>query len=343
VQPTARATRDSTFKFIERELLAARTALPERPAQYGRVGRHVANAILANMYINAPVFQGTVTAAGLQRAPARHADAIAAANLVINSGIYSLASDYRANFSTTNENSPENIFVIANVSNPPGLGNSFPQRPLHYNQHGVGGGPWNGFAGVAEAYQAYDASDERRNVWLVGPQVNFQTGQPANDRQGNRLIYTETIGDVTRAAENEGPRLNKFPPSLSAPNGDSHPNDFPYFRLAEMYMIRAEALNETGQTAAAIADLNRLRARAFEPDRPLSASLSQAEVRTAILQERLFEFAGEAKRRQDLIRLGGFTAARSGKPQQSEPYKVLMPIPATQIQNNPLLTQNAGY
>lgn len=342
VQPTARASRDSTFRFIERELLAARAALPERPAQYGRVGRHVANAILANMYINAPVFQGTVTAAGLQRAQPRYNDAIAAADLVINSGVYSLASSYNANFSTTNESSPENIFVIANVSNPPGLGNSFSQRPLHYNQHGVGGGPWNGFAAVAETYRAYDPQDARRAVWLVGPQVNFQSGQPANDRQGNRLIYTETIGDATRAAENEGPRLNKFPPLLSAPNGDSHPNDFPYFRLAEMFMIKAEALNELGRTSEAIPLLNRLRERAFDPDRPLSTGLSQAQAREAILAERLFEFAGEAKRRQDLIRLGGFTAARSFKP-VTEPYKVLMPIPATQIQNNPLLTQNPGY
>src|SRR5690606_6091794 len=63
VKPTARASRDSTFKFIEAELKAALPNLPERPLAYGRVNKHVANAILANMYINAPVFQGTVTTA----------------------------------------------------------------------------------------------------------------------------------------------------------------------------------------------------------------------------------------------------------------------------------------
>jgi hypothetical protein len=342
-------TRDSLFRFIESELNAARTVLPERPAQYGRVGRHVANAILANMYLNAPVFQGTVTAAGLQRAPQRWQAAIDAADRVINAGVYTLASDYRANFATNNETSPENIFVIANTSAPPGLGMSMQQRTLHYNQHGVGGGPWNGFAGLAETYRAYDAADVRRSVWLAGPQINFATGQPANDRQGARLVFTDTIGDITRANENEGVRLLKFPPLLSAPNGDSHPNDFPYFRLAEMYLIKAEALNELGRTGEAVALLNRLRERAFEPDKPLSASLSQAQMRQAILNERLFELAGEAKRRQDLIRMGGlpgvvqsFTGARAFK-QQQQGYKVLFPIPATQVQNNPLLVQNPGY
>jgi hypothetical protein len=341
VEARPRVTRDSLFRFIEAELNAARTVLPERPAQYGRVGRHVANAILANMYLNAPVFQGTVTAAGLQRAPQRWQAAIDAADRVINSGVYSLATDYRANFAATNSGSPELIFVINNTD-APGLGNSFPQRSLHYNQHGVGGGPWNGFATIAETYRSYSPADQRRSVWLAGPQINFATGQPASDRSGAPLVFTETIGDITRANESEGVRLNKFSPFIAAPDGDSHPHDFPYFRLAEMYMIKAEALNELGRTAEAIALVNQIRARAFEPDQPLAASLSQAQTRDAILRERLFEFAGEGKRRQDMIRIGGFTAARQFKT-VSEPYRVLFPIPATQIQNNPLLTQNAGY
>lgn len=349
VEPRPRVSRDSLFKFIESELNAARVVLPERPAQYGRVARHAANAILANMYMNAQVFQGNTTAAGLQRAPGRYADAIAAADRVINSGVYSLATDWNSNFSVTNESSPELIFVIANTANPPGLGMSFQQRSLHYNQHGVQGGPWNGFAGVAEAYRAYDAADQRRSVWLVGQQRSFVTGANVTDRGGAPLVFTVDIADPTRAGEGEGPRINKFPPLVTAPNGDSHPNDFPYFRLAEMYMIKAEALNETGQTGQAIALLNQLRARVFEPDKPLSTTLSQAQTRQAIMDERLFEFAGEGKRRQDLIRMGGlagvtqsYNGVRRFKT-QSEGYRVLFPIPSTQIQNNPLLTQNAGY
>ncbi len=348
VEARPRESRDSVFKFIEAELKASRTALPVKPAQYGRVSRGMADAMLANMYINAPVFQGTVTPAGLQRAPARHREAAAFADSVINSGQYSMAADYHANFSTTNESSPELIFSIVHTATP-GLGMSLPMRVLHYNQ--LDPSPWNGFATIAETYRTFEAADRRRNVFLIGQQRNFNSGAAVRDRAGAPLVYTDTIGDLTKANENEGARLLKFPPLPGAAAGDAHPNDYPLFRLAEMYMIKAEALNELGQTADAIALINtQLRARAFSPPRPLSTGLSQAQARAAILNERLFEFVGEGKRRQDLIRLGGlpgletrgFTAARFGKP-ADEPFRVLLPIPATQIQNNPRLVQNPGY
>ena len=340
-EPSPRVTRDSVFKFIESELKTARTTLPDKgKTDYGRMTKGVADAILANMYINAPVFQGTVTAAGLTPAAPRYQEAIEAADRVINSGLYSLASDYRANFSTTNEASPENIFVIVN-SSVPGLGESFPMRVLHYNSIAVSGGAWNGFATLAETYRSFDPADQRRSVFLVGQQTSFNTGQPITDRAGAPLVFTDTIADVTKASENEGARLLKFPPLPSAPNGDSHPNDFPYFRLGEMFMIKAEALVGLGRTGEGIALINQLRQRAFATPKPIAVGTADA-ARTAILNERLFEFVGEAKRRQDLIRLGGFTAARRFKP-MSEPYKVLFPIPSQQIANNPLLTQNPGY
>jgi len=56
----------------------------------------------------------------------------------------------------------------------------------------------------------------------------------------------------------------------------------------------------------------------------------------------LFEFAGEGKRRQDMIRFGHFLDARQFKGQR-EAYRVLFPVPATQIQSNSKLTQNPGY
>lgn len=340
-EPSARATRDSVFKFIETELKATRVSLPDKgKTDYGRMTKGVADAILASMYINAPVFQGTVTAAGLQPAAARYQEAIDAADRVINSGFYSLAPDTRSNFSTANEGSPENIFVIVN-SSVPELGESFPMRVLHYNSIGVSGGAWNGFATLAETYRSFDPADARRSVFLVGQQTSFDTGRPINDRSGAPLVFTDTIGDVTKANENEGARLLKFPPLTSAPNGNSHPNDFPYFRLAEMHMIKAEALVGLGRVAEGMALVNQVRQRAFATPKPVAAATAAA-ARTVILNERLFEFVGEAKRRQDLIRLGGFTAARRFKP-VTEPYKVLFPIPSTQIANNPKLVQNAGY
>jgi hypothetical protein len=345
-----RVSRDSIFKFIEAELTDARANLPPtRPAgQYGRVTQGAADAILASLYINAGVFKkdaginatsyntcNVPVAGGTNGCQA----AITAADRVINSGNYALATDWKSNFSPNNEGSKENIFVIAH-SSVSGLGFSMAMRTLHYNHLALG--PWNGFATIAETYNAFDPADKRREIFLVGQQYSFNTGQPINDRAGNPLIVTVDIANVEQARENEGPRFNKFPPDLTAPNGDSNGNDFPFFRLAEMYLIKAEAQNELGQTAAAIQAINLVRERQFNPAKPLASGLSQAEVRDAVLNERLFEFIDEAKRRPDLIRFGKYTAARRFKTLR-EAHKVLFPIPQTQIQANPLLTQNPGY
>jgi hypothetical protein len=186
-------------------------------------------------------------------------------------------------------------------------------------------------------------------MWLAGQATSFETGQPVNDRTGKPLVFTPEIPDADRAGEGEGARFNKFPPLPNAPTGDGHPNDYPFFRLAEMYLIRAEAMNELGQTAAAITEINRIRALHFTPPKPIATGLSQAQVRDAILNERLLEFAGEGKRRTDLVRHGRFlkqwsTTMRNGKADKSaEGHRILFPIPSTQIQSNPLLTQNPGY
>jgi starch-binding outer membrane protein, SusD/RagB family len=314
LEANARATRDEVFKFIEAELIAARTDLPETrdAAQYGRLTRGAANALLASLYINAGVFTK-------------------------DQGINATGYNSCAGIAVT-EASPENIFVIA-LTNQPGLGMSFAMRTLHYNQLSTGGGgPWNGFATLADTYNAFDhLTDQRDQMWLVGQQKSFNTGQPVNDRTGAPLIFTPSIANIESATEAEGVRYNKFPPLPNALAGDAHPNDFPIFRLAEMYLIKAEASLALGNAGDALTNINLVRARAFNPPKPLAA-VNEA----AILQERLFEFAGEGKRRQDMIRFGHFTDVRQFKGQR-EAYRVLFPVPATQIQSNTKLTQNPGY
>src|SRR5690606_42043991 len=164
---------------------------------------------------------------------------------------------------------------------------------------------------------------------------------PVSDRSGARLVFAVDCRDITEATEGEGARVYKWPVD---PNAElrNHGNDVPIFRLAEMYRIKAGAANELGRTAEAIDLINQVRARAFDPDKPLPAGLSQAQVRDAILDERLFELIDEAKRRTDLIRHGKWTDPWFEKP-QTEPFRVLMPIPQTQLDANPLLTQNPGY
>ncbi|MDQ3673438.1 MAG: RagB/SusD family nutrient uptake outer membrane protein [Gemmatimonadota bacterium] len=337
-----RNTRAEVFAFIESELNAARAVLPVSwPANMnGRVTRGAADALLASLYLNAEVFTGTVTAAGLQRGAPRWQDAITAADRVINSGQYTLASNWRSNFTATNHTSPEIIFAVKFAA-VDGLGLNFVMRALHYTQYDSPT-PWNGFATIAETYAQFDPDDTRRQIFLEGRQFNLVTGAPVNDRAGNPLIFDPAIPDPTQAGEGAGVRIVKWPvdPAHVAQNNG---NDYAHFRLAEVILIKAEALNELGGagTAQAVTLINSIRARNFATPEPVTAT-TQAAVRTAIMQERLYELTAEAKRRTDLIRFGRWQATWFNKT-ATEPYKVLMPIPSIQIGTNPELAQNPGY
>lgn len=356
-------TRAEVSKFIEDELNAVRGTLPVSwPANMnGRMTRGAADAILASLYLNAEVFTGTVGASGLTKGTQRWADAVAAANRILNTtpvGVYALETNWQKNFTADNYASKEIIMATKELAtNNPDLGLNFMMRTLHYNSLSSQT-PWNGFATIAETYSAFDPADIRRGlIFLSGPQVNLETGLPAFERDKvTPLNFTIGITDPTQAKESEGIRVMKWPLD---PNkvGVDNGNDYGIFRLGEIYLIKAEAENELGQTAQAIIDLNTVRARAFSPAKPTTAA-TQATVREAIYQERLFELTAESKRRQDLIRAGAIPpgtvnryllpwsfkllpteAAGTVRPA----YKILFPIPQTQIETNPLLKQNAGY
>ena len=341
VEPRPAKTRKEVFEFVESELKAARAALPKTwPDQQGRLTRGAADAMLASLYLNARVWSGSVSTAGVVPGTARWTEAAAFADSVINNGNYSLATDFKSNFSFTNQSSPENVFVVRGKA-VDGLGFNRQYQSLHYNSF-EGGGGWNGWSVVEQTYNKFSAADVRRSVVLAGPQVDLFTGAPVNNRQGQRLNFTPVIADITSANEGEGVRIYKFPLD---PNraGNASGNDFTIFRLAEMYLIKAEALNELGQTAAAIPLVNRVRERAFDPDQPLSLALTQTQLRAAIFNERLFELLGEGKRRQDQIREGTYTSGVWFGKTASAAYKVLLPIPQSQLNTNPSLVQNPGY
>ncbi|MEX2157638.1 MAG: RagB/SusD family nutrient uptake outer membrane protein [Gemmatimonadales bacterium] len=349
IKARPRATRDSLFQFIESELLDARTDLPVSwPATFhGRLTKGAADAILASMYLNAGVWMkntgvsatsyntclGVTVSGGVDACQA----AIDAADRIINSGQYSLAANWRSNFTADNQTSPENIMVVK-FTNKPDVGLNFIMRALHYNQL-TNATPWNGFATLAQTYNAFDADDQRRQMWLAGPQTNVETGVPVNDRQGNPLVFTTTIGDITAATEGEGVRYYKYPADPNRPEGQLNGNDYAHFRLAEIHLIKAEALNEQAPgSAAALLLVNTLRARVFNPPEPLVGPIDRA----ALLRERLFELATEGRRRQDLVRHGRYIEAWEFKA-AGTPNLILMPIPQTQIDANPLLVQNPGY
>ena len=348
--PPAAATRQEVFDFIRTELTDIRDRLPAayEGSDYGRMTKGAVDAILANMYLNAAVFTQNsdgINATGYNSCADVQIDgqsacqlAIDAADRVIDSGEYMLSEDWNSIFAPGNSNNPEHIFVVGHLPED-GLGLNFPHQALHYNQ--ITPSAWNGFATLAETYGAFDEEDQRRSIFLEGRQVNVETGEPVDNRQGEPLIFTPEIGDVTNAGEGEGVRVYKFPvdPAHVGPNQG---NDYPYFRLSEMYLIKAEALNElNGPTAEAVSLINELRARVFEPDQPLSPG-SKEDMREALLEERLFEMTYEARRRQDLVRFGAFTDAWAFKA-ASEPYRVIFPVPQSQLDSNPNLDQNIGY
>ena len=135
-------------------------------------------------------------------------------------------------------------------------------------------------------------------------------------------------------------------------------------RLAEQYLIRAEAEIEQGQTAAGIADLNVLRSRARgaatlaipNPLPPLSAGLSQSDAMAALVQERRIELFSEFGHRwYDLKRLPGLSnpsgsladevmpAATAAKGGTWNDEWELYPVPLTDMEADPKLVQNPGY
>jgi len=369
IDPGARSTRRELFDFIERELIAARdSGLPDTwdAANHGRVTKGAADAILASMYINAGVFTKDGAAGGILAAAYNTclgvlvsggqdacAAAIAASDRILNSGNYQLADSFPKAFRHDNGSSPENIFVVKFIP-ADGVGIGVTMAALHYCQYAPLT-PWNGFSTLAETYGAFDATDKRRNVILMGPQRDVLTGALVTVRvsgacpaytPANALVFTDTINNITSASESQGGRLYKWPADPAHVQQNSG-NDFAWFRLGEIYLIKAEALNEQAAgSAAALTLLNQLRARA--PGEAVNVPLAAVD-RPTILRERLFELFGESKRRQDLIRFGGYTGRTDaasglvgGKAARPD-YYVLMPIPQTQINANPMLTQNPGY
>ena len=150
-----RVARDSVFRFLEKELLDARGKLPDKwdAANYGRVTKGAANAILASLYLNGGIFGKNTgwsataynSCSGVQVTGGNAcAAAVAAADAVINSGVYSLNSNWFNNFGLDNKSSPENIFVIVHTrEGTVGIGGNWPMRTLHYNQLNTGwGSPW---------------------------------------------------------------------------------------------------------------------------------------------------------------------------------------------------------
>ncbi len=126
--------------------------------------------------------------------------------------------------------------------------------------------------------------------------------------------------------------------------------DFPMFRLADVYLMYAEAaLNGGGSTAEALTYVNMVRTRAFGD---ASGNITASELTLPfILDERSRELYWEGHRRTDLIRFGKFTTGDYHWPWKGKvpegtatsAHLNLYPIPSSDIGANPNLVQNKDY
>ena len=107
-------------------------------------------------------------------------------------------------------------------------------------------------------------------------------------------------------------------------------------------MMKAECLLRKGDKTCAVALINQVRERAFDPDKPITESDLDLD---RMLAERGWEFAGEGCRRQDQIRFGKLTTS-TWDPNHDSPsgeHCRIFPIPQTALDANHNLVQNLGY
>ena len=301
-----------------------------------------AQALLARIYLNAEVYSGT----------AQWQEAIAAADEVINSGLYSLSSSYADVFSAKNTNNSEHIWV-APYDQPSGnKGMNFTVMTLHYlsqSTYDLKAQPWNGYTTLEEFYNLYTDDDDRKKNNLLWGVQSDDDGNPLldaavenTDPDGFKLNYTPAINELFPNAQRQGgARLVKFQPEMGA--NEDMSNDYTILRYADVLLIKAEAtarMSSNWSHPMTLMLVNQVRDR---------AGVSAYTTLTAdeFLAERGREMIMETVRRQDLIRFGKWGDAWWEKKAHNKAHLSLFPIPQAQIRASQTskfkLTQNTGY
>ncbi|MDO6432050.1 RagB/SusD family nutrient uptake outer membrane protein [Flavitalea sp. BT771] len=288
------------------------------------------------------------------------AKVISLADEIIGSNKYPLATNYFDNFAPTNETiGKENIWTFHRIAGQStgGTGNTINSRwhlTMHYKQNPSG---WNGFTTLSDFYNKFEATDTRRGVayptlptgatnpgnrvnvgFLRGQQYDLKTDTALTDRNGAPLAFTDNVQLIETGTNLEvtGIRVDKYPIDYANDGSGNVDNDYVYFRISDVMLMKAEALLRSGGDAAtALGLVNQIRtARGASPLGALTLDI--------LLDERGRELYWEDFRRQDLIRFGKFLGAWQLKG-ASDPKYLLFTIPNTQLAVNPNLKQNPGY
>lgn len=331
-------TRLELYNFVISELDAVKDLLRSdvTSSSYGKMTKGAAYSILAKMYLNAQIWNPT--------GGAQWQKCIDACNVVMGLP-YVLEPDWKKTFQVKNEESKE-IILPAIFSGQLG-GNFLANATLHYLDAyalGLNIGPWNGMCADPNYVKEFDPADKRLNwSFLRGPMLDPVTGIVIQTAHGRPLIHTDevTLYEATTTwgwcNQEDGARCWKWeiPKGLS---GDME-NDYAIFRLADIYLMKAECLVRlNGPNTVTTGLVNDIRRRAFNPEKPI-ATVTLDDVR----KERRFEMAWEQISRQDNIRFGTFLKALPGWRGVSDPKHLLFPIPKDATDVNPGLTQNPGY
>ena len=322
-------SRTDLFNYVESELKAIESDLVDpKKNEYGRADKAAAWTLLAKLYLNAQVYTGTP----------RFTDCVTYCNKVISGG-YALSPNYQNLFLTDNNTSPEIIFPIvfdgANIRTWGGM-TYLVHAPIggsmKASDFGVDGG-WGGLRTTSAFVSLFKDSIDTRNMFYKNGQ-NLEITNISSFSDGYAIAKYKNVSSKGVPGS-----------SLSFPD-----TDFPMFRLADVYLMYAEAVlrgGTGGDNATALGYFNQVRQRAYKNTSGNVATLNL----DMILDERGRELVWEGQRRTDLIRFGKFTGGNylwafkgnvpTGK--AVEDYRVLYPIPAADLIANPTLKQNPGY
>ncbi|HTR32004.1 MAG TPA: RagB/SusD family nutrient uptake outer membrane protein [Puia sp.] len=383
--------RAQIYDSIVADLQANAQLLPANvdATTYGQITKWFDYTLLAKLYLNSEVYTNSVQNPGTSGGIKNYAQCVSICDSIINSGLFSLSQGYFDNFSPTNGtllNGGENIFCVPYNKVSIG-GQNWEMQTLHYQNQinfKLSGQPWNGFCTTADFYYTFDTSsvytttagttyrtfnDQRTGQYLIGQQFNAQYNYPPDknvivastnpdispiqDVQFSiPLVFSPTVATLSDASggfRGAGVRnIKYFPEAGTSGNQD---NNYALFRLADIYLMRAEAdIRANGSASATSVNLvNAVRTRAYNGSTSNNWAAGQVTLAN-ILAERGRELAWECVRRTDQIRYevtSGtpyFTAARNPqKTQDADAHTLIFPVPAPQMTSNPNLKQNPEY
>jgi len=328
-------TRSQLFDYIQSELLAIEPLLmPARQNEYGRADQGAAWMLLAKLYLNADVYIGQP----------KYTECLTYCNKLINAG-YSLVPTYQNLFlADNNVNNTEVIFPI-------NFDGSFTKTygGTTFIIHAQIGGSMD----PAEFGCQGGWGGTRTTPEFVGKFVDITGGTDSR-----AMFYTDgqnlEIEDV--GLFTDGYAITKFKnvKQNGSPGSDLDyaDTDFPLFRLADVYLMYAEAVlrgGSGGDLSTALNYVNLVRERAFNStDGDISSSQLTLPF---IIDERARELYYEGHRRTDLVRFGLFTGNEyvwswKGEVQNgigTDSKYNIFPIPSSDVNANQNLQQNPGY